>query len=225
MGITLALLFFFVGLSFQSFGELRHALSIVSIITIALAAVTYFIRKRFLKWGRIAIWLRFHQGLAIFGITLALVHASFQLRSIPAMFNLSFLMLSTVTGLILSFLRTKIRRPICRLHLILAPVLGISVLVHGTLKLRHDKFFPLTNKHSVSCVICHEDAPTYETHSCVVCHVHRIPGLKKEHVIHGVYDYEPCLDCHEVIIHGKEYGKKRVPGVAGTLNEDLQPVY
>lgn len=225
LGVILASLFFFVVLSFQSFGELRHTLSIVGIGTISLATTSYFIRKRFISWGRITIWLRFHRGLATFGITLALFHVAFQLRSIPAIFAFSVLILSLITGLIISFLRTKIQRSIRIFHFMLAPILGISVLIHGSLKLRHDNFFPLTDKHNVSCVACHEDAPTYETHSCTGCHVHKIPGLKTEHILHGVYDYKPCLDCHEVITHGKKYGKKRVPGVSGTLNEKLQPVY
>ncbi|MFQ6039945.1 MAG: hypothetical protein ACE5PV_03735 [Candidatus Poribacteria bacterium] len=225
LGGFLAFLFLFALLSFQSFGESRHTLSIVGITAIALAAATYFIRKHFLRWGRITLWLRFHQGLAICGVTLALIHAAFQLRSISATFNFSFLILSLVTGLILSFLRTKIRRPMLGLHLMLASILGISVLVHGSLKLRHDSFFPLTDEHSVPCVACHEDAPTYETHFCTGCHVHNTQRIKDDHIIHGVYDYKPCLDCHAIIIYGKKYGKARVPGVAGTLNEDLQPVY
>ena len=117
------------------------------------------------------------------------------------------------------------RRLVRGFHLILAPILVIAVVAHGSLKLKHDKFFPLANKHSVPCVACHEDAPTYETHFCTGCHVHNTKEIKEDHIIHGVYDYKPCLDCHAIIIHGKKYGKARVPGVAGTLNEDLQPVY
>ena len=55
----------------------------------------------------------------------------------------------------MSLTARKVRQTLLKCHLILAPILIISIAFHGQAKLDHDDFFPLTDAHDVPCARCH----------------------------------------------------------------------
>ena len=59
------------------------------------------------------------------------------------------------TGVAVSLTARKTRQILLRCHLILAPILLVSIAFHGQQKLEHDEFFPLTDVHDVPCARCH----------------------------------------------------------------------
>ena len=62
-------------------------------------------------------------------------------------------------GIAVSLTTRKARRILLRCHLILAPILLVSIVFHGQQKLEHDEFFPLTEVHDVPCARCHTSEP------------------------------------------------------------------
>ncbi len=141
-----------------NFGEARHTLSIIGAIAIGIASL-YLLRSRWIRWGNRQRWLRYHQRIASFGLCLVLIHSAFQ----PLLWHswLTFLLaLSNLgTGIAVSLTKRRARRLLLRCHLILAPILLISIIFHGQQKLEHDEFFPLTDVHDVPCVRCHTSEP------------------------------------------------------------------
>ena len=137
-----------------SFGEARHTLSIIGAIAIVIAAL-YLLRSRWIRWGNRQTWLKYHQRLASLGLCLVLLHSAFQ----PLVWHswLTFLLaLSNLgTGIAVSLTSREARRILLRCHLILAPILLVSIVFHGQKKLEHDEFFPLTEVHDVPCARCH----------------------------------------------------------------------
>ena len=137
-----------------SFGEARHTLSIIGAIAIVIASL-YLLRSRWIRWGNRQTWLKYHQRLASLGLSLVLLHSAFQ----PLVWHswLTFLLaLSNLgTGIAVSLTSRGARRILLRCHLILAPILLVSIVFHGQKKLEHDEFFPLTNVHDVPCARCH----------------------------------------------------------------------
>ena len=137
-----------------SFGEARHTLSIIGAIAIVIASL-YLLRSRWIRWGNRQTWLKYHQRLASLGLCLVLLHSAFQ----PLVWHswLTFLLaLSNLgTGVAVSLTSRGARRILLRCHLILAPILLVSIVFHGQKKLEHDEFFPLTDVHDVPCARCH----------------------------------------------------------------------
>ncbi len=137
-----------------SFGEARHTISIIGAIAIVIASL-YLLRSRWIRWGSRQTWLKYHQRLASMGLCLVLYHSAFQ----PLMWHswLTFLLalLNLGTGVGVSLTARKTRQVLLRCHLILAPILLVSILLHGQQKLEHDEFFPLTEVHDVPCARCH----------------------------------------------------------------------
>lgn len=137
-----------------SFGEARHTISIIGAIAIVIASL-YILRSRWVRWGSRQTWLKYHQRLAAFGLFLVLLHSAFQ----PLVWHswLTFLLaLSNLgTGVAVSLAKRRTRQVLLRAHLILAPVLLVSIVFHGQKKLEHDEFFPLTDVHEVPCARCH----------------------------------------------------------------------
>ena len=137
-----------------SFGEARHTISIIGAIAIVIASL-YLLRSRWIRWGNRQTWLKYHQRLASMGLCLVLYHSAFQ----PLVWHswLTFLLaLSNLgTGVAVSLTARKTRQILLRCHLILAPILLISIVFHGQQKLEHDEFFPLTDVHDVPCARCH----------------------------------------------------------------------
>ena len=137
-----------------SFGEARHTLSIIGAIAIVIASL-YLLRSRWIRWGNRQTWLKYHQRLASLGLCLVLLHSAFQ----PLVWHswLTFLLaLSNLgTGIAVSLTSRGARRILLRCHLILAPILLVSIVFHGQKKLEHDEFFPLTEVHDVPCARCH----------------------------------------------------------------------
>lgn len=138
----------------SSFGEARHTLSIIGAIAILIAS-SYIIRTRLIRWGRRQIWLKYHQRLASLGLFLVLIHSAAQPQAWHSWLTLSFALLNLGTGIAVSFTSRGARRILLRCHLALAPILLISVILHGREKLDHDDFLPLTEAHDVPCVRCH----------------------------------------------------------------------
>ncbi len=67
-------------------------------------------------------------------------------------------LLNLGTGVAVSLTTHRARRILLRCHLALAPILLLSILLHGREKLDHEEFFPLTEVHDVACVKCHPSA-------------------------------------------------------------------
>ena len=136
------------------FGEARHTISIIGAIAIVIASL-YLLRSRWIRWGSRQTWLKYHQRLASMGLCLVLLHSAFQ----PLVWHswLTFLLaLSNLgTGVAVSLTARKTRQILLRCHLILAPILIVSIVFHGQQKLEHDEFFPLTDVHDVPCARCH----------------------------------------------------------------------
>ena len=137
-----------------SFGEARHTISIIGAIVIVIASL-YILRSRWVRWGNRQTWLKYHQRLASMGLCLVLYHSAFQplvwhswLTFILALSNLG-------TGVAVSLTARKTRQMLLRCHLILAPILLVSIVFHGQKKLEHDEFLPLTDAHDVPCARCH----------------------------------------------------------------------
>ena len=137
-----------------SFGEARHTISIIGAIAIVIASL-YILRSRWVRWGNRQTWLKYHQRLASMGLCLVLYHSAFQ----PLVWHswLTFLLaLSNLgTGVAVSLTARKTRQMLLRCHLILAPILLVSIVFHGQQKLEHDEFLPLTDAHDVPCARCH----------------------------------------------------------------------
>jgi hypothetical protein len=145
--------------SFQSsFGEARHTLSIIGAIAILIAS-GYILRTRLIRWGRRQTWLKCHQSIASFGLCLVLIHSAVQPETWHSWLTFTLALLNFGTGIAVSLTARSIRRILLRCHLILAPILLVSIVVHGREKLDHDEFFPLTEVHDVPCARCHTSPP------------------------------------------------------------------
>ena len=145
--------------SFQSsFGEARHTLSIIGAIAILIAS-GYILRTRLIRWGRRQTWLKCHQSIASFGLCLVLIHSAVQPETWHSWLTFTLALLNFGTGIAVSLTARSIRRILLQCHLILAPILLVSIVVHGREKLDHDEFFPLTEVHDVPCARCHTNPP------------------------------------------------------------------
>ena len=124
-----------------SFGEARHTISIIGAIAIVIASL-YLLRSRWIRWGNRQTWLKYHQRLASLGLCLVLFHSAFQ----PLVWHswLAFLLaLSNLgTGVAVSLTARKTRRILLRCHLILAPILLVSIVFPRTRKIRTRRILP-----------------------------------------------------------------------------------
>lgn len=153
-----AIISFLCILQAGSFGEARHTLSIIGAIAIVIASL-YILRSRWIRWGNRQMWLRYHQRLASLGLCLVLLHSAFQPLAWHSWLTFLFALANLGTGIAVSLTARRVRRILLRCHLILAPVLLVSVIFHGQEKLDHDEFFPLTDVHDVPCARCHTSEP------------------------------------------------------------------
>ena len=141
-----------------SFGDARHTLSIIGAIAIVIASL-YILRTRLFRWGNRSRLLKYHQGLASFGLCLVLIHSSVKPETWHSWLTFCLAWLNLGTGVAVSLTKARIRRILLRCHLALAPILLIAILVHGREKLEHDEFFPLTAEHAIPCAQCHTSKP------------------------------------------------------------------
>jgi hypothetical protein len=137
-----------------SFGEARHTISIIGAIAILIASL-YLLRSRWIRWGNRQIWLKYHQRVASLGLCLVLFHSTFQPLAWHSWLTFLLALSNLGTGIAVSLTARKTRQTLLRFHLILAPILLISIVFHGQAKLDHDEFFPLTDAHDVPCAKCH----------------------------------------------------------------------
>ena len=137
-----------------SFGEARHTISIIGAIAIVIASL-YLLRSRWIRWGNRQTWLKYHQRLASMGLCLVLYHSAFQPLAWHSWLTLLLALSNLGTGIAVSLTARKTRQMLLRCHLILAPILLVSIVFHGQQKLEHDEFFPLTEVHDVPCARCH----------------------------------------------------------------------
>ena len=137
-----------------SFGEARHTISIIGAIAIVIASL-YLLRSRWIRWGNRQTWLKYHQRLASLGLCLVLYHSAFQPLAWHSWLTLLLALSNLGTGVAVSLTARKTRQILLRCHLILAPILLVSIVFHGQQKLEHDEFFPLTEVHDVPCARCH----------------------------------------------------------------------
>ena len=136
------------------FAEARHPLSFIGAGAIILAS-TYFLRVRFIRWGKRQTWLKYHQRFASLGLCLVLVHSTLRPFHWHSWLTLGLAMLNLGTGLSVALTQHRVRRYLLRCHLALAPLLIVAIVVHGWKQLDHDAFFPLTDVHDVACASCH----------------------------------------------------------------------
>ena len=151
VGAILISLFFILR---SSFGETRHTLSIIGAIIIFIAS-SYILRTRLIRWGSRQVWLKYHQRLASLGLFLVLIHSAAQPLVWHSWMAFILALLNLGTGVAVSLTTHRARRILLRCHLALAPILLLTILVHGREKLDHDEFFPLTEVHDVPCAKCH----------------------------------------------------------------------
>ena len=137
-----------------SFGEARHTISIIGAIAILIASL-YLLRSRWIRWGNRQIWLKYHQRVASLGLCLVLFHSTFQPLAWHSWLTFLLALSNLGTGIAVSLTARKTRQTLLRFHLILAPILLVSIVFHGQAKLDHDEFFPLTDAHDVPCAKCH----------------------------------------------------------------------
>ena len=137
-----------------SYGEARHTISIIGAIAIIIASL-YLLRSRWIRWGSRQIWLTYHQRLATLGLFLVLFHSAFQPLAWHSWLTFLLALSNLGTGIAVSLTSRKARQTLLKVHLILAPLLIISIVFHGQAKLDHDDFFPLTDVHDVPCARCH----------------------------------------------------------------------
>ena len=137
-----------------SFGEARHTISIIGAIAIVIASL-YLLRSRWIRWGNRQTWLKYHQRLASLGLCLVLYHSAFQPLAWHSWLTFLLALSNLGTGVAVSLTARKTRQILLRCHLILAPILLVSIVFHGQQKLEHDEFFPLTDVHDVPCARCH----------------------------------------------------------------------
>ncbi len=141
-----------------SFGEARHTISIIGAVAILIASL-YLLRSRWIRWGKRQVWLKYHQRLATLGLCLVLFHSAFQPLVWHSWLTLLLALANLGTGIAVSLTAHRTRQILLRCHLILAPILLISIVFHGQAKLDHDEFFPLTEDHDVPCARCHTAEP------------------------------------------------------------------
>ena len=141
-----------------SFGEARHTISIIGAIAILIASL-YLLRSRWIRWGNRQIWLKYHQRVASLGLCLVLFHSAFQPLAWHSWLTFLLALSNLGTGIAISLTARKTRQTLLKCHLILAPILLISIVFHGQAKLDHDEFFPLTDAHDVPCAKCHTSEP------------------------------------------------------------------
>ena len=183
-----------------------------------LASVYILRSKGIIRFGNRRKWIRFHQILAGFGLTLILIHKAFRLNSWYSWLPLILALGSLITGLTISLVKTQKRQSFLLIHSLLSPLLLTSIVYHGTPKMNHDIFFPLWKEHQAACVQCHKNSD-YKSYTCLTCHIHSNSSVLEPHSIHGVIPYDPtpndirklaqCLNCHQTTIKNREYGKKR----------------
>ena len=141
-----------------SFGEARHTIRIIGAIAILIASL-YLLRSRWIRWGSRQLWLKYHQRLASLGLCLVLFHSAFQPLTWHSWLTFILALSNLGTGIAVSLTARKTRQILLRCHLILAPILLISIVFHGQAKLDHDDFFPLSDVHDVPCAKCHASDP------------------------------------------------------------------
>ena len=151
VGAILISLFFILR---SSFGEARHTLSIIGAI-ILLVASGYILRTRLIRWGNRQVWLKYHQRLASLGLALVLIHSAAQPLAWHSWLAFILALLNLGTGVGVSLTAQRTRRILLRCHLVLAPILLLTVVLHGREKLDHEEFFPLTEVHNIPCAKCH----------------------------------------------------------------------
>ena len=152
--VVLSLVFIFQ----SSFGDSRHTLSIIGAIAIVIASL-YILRTRLFRWGNRSRLLKYHQGIASFGLCLVLVHSGVKPETWHSWLTFCLAWLNLGSGVAVSLTKARPRRILLRCHLVLAPILLVAILVHGREKLEHDEFFPLTEEHDITCVKCHTPNP------------------------------------------------------------------
>ncbi len=141
-----------------SYGEARHTISIIGAIAILIASL-YLLRSRWVRWGSRQVWLKYHQRLASLGLCLVLFHSAFQPLAWHSWLTFLLALSNLGTGIAVSLTARNVRKLLLRCHLVLAPILLVSIVFHGQAKLDHDDFFPLTDVHDVPCAKCHTSKP------------------------------------------------------------------
>ena len=174
--------------------------------------------KGIVRFGKRQIWVRFHRILASFGLTLIFIHGAFKPTFWYSWLPFILALGSLITGLAISITKIRNRKRLLLIHSFFSPLLLISIVLHGSKKMDHDNFFPLSGEHQVACIQCHT-VSNYVDYTCLTCHVHNNSEVLEPHSIHGVIPYDPtltdvqviaqCLDCHQTEINKREYGKNR----------------
>lgn len=86
---------------------------ILGTLSILLSQV-YLLRKRYWKWGKINLWLRFHELAALFGTTVILLHTGLRLHNLTGWLAVFLLLILSVSGIVGRYLHMEISRELVR---------------------------------------------------------------------------------------------------------------
>ena len=191
---------------------IRHPISIVGVVCFMLnLPFALRRRRRWIRFGHQARWLKTHWFFAGAGFALVVIHTAMAPASAGGWTALAFASFAMLTGFVTHFTKRWVRYYALRIHLVSVIALILVFIAHGVHKMRHP-WFPLEAKtpkgevvHDAACAMCHEYRNRYNEHACLGCHVHSTEEIIADHETHGVFNFAPCLDCHTATIHGKEY--------------------
>jgi hypothetical protein len=202
------------------YGVSRHLLSKIAAVCVAPVLLFALRRRRILRFGWQATWLKAHWVLAGAGLALLFSHSALRPGTWSGWITFGLAASAMASGAVTHFTRRYARYYALRAHLVAVLALVGSALVHGAVKLHHPDF-PLVasetprGTHDVPCAVCHERRNRYRDYTCTACHAHASETLRELHQLHGVPDYERCLDCHRATLSGSTFftGEGRfVPG-------------
>ena len=162
-------------------------------------------------------------------LTLVLIHSSLSPGTLSGWGALSVAVIVLVSGLVTHLTTRWTRHYALKVHLVGAVAIVAAFAAHGIYKTNHP-WFPLETKtpknevvHDVACAVCHKERNVYTAYACRSCHIHNTEELAFAHKVHGVYEWDRCLDCHRATIDGKRYfsgdGWRVVPGNAFDFGE------
>ena len=212
IGVVVALAGLWAALTWVGdFGTIRHHISTAAAICIIANLPFAMRRRRYIRFGHQAKWLKAHWLLGGTGLTLLFTHTALDPDTWSGWLAFSLGVAVSSTGFLTHFTRRWTRYYFLRAHFVVVLVLVVTFIAHGRIKLHHPDF-PLKNEtpkgeivHDVACAQCHATRNEYSVYACKQCHVHDTDAIREDHELHGVLETDRCLDCHKAKLDGKTY--------------------
>lgn len=79
-----------------------------------LVSLSYSLRKKFWKWGKLSHWLVFHEGTALVGTAIILLHTGLRVHNITGWLAVLLLLILCVSGIVGRYLHREINRELAR---------------------------------------------------------------------------------------------------------------